>query len=147
MENEMTPRQKLMVLATSEWLRPVANNTAKADCDRIVKINWPHKHVAADEIHEQMSLFVRLMGSHFNGLNNLADFDYMVGQLSEDCAQCGVKIDYYESVCGVFLWFLRQSLGANYTPELRSAWIKLFGRIGYALSSRYSFPHKTAVHA
>jgi hypothetical protein len=131
----MTPRQKLMILATQEWLRPLMAIDADQEMMRLIKHNWPSRTQNGRAISQQVFTFVQVTGSRFNQIGNLAQFDKMVFELSDDCRHLGIARDDYDAICGICLWSLRRRLGNAYTAELRNAWIKLFGRIGYELSA------------
>jgi hemoglobin-like flavoprotein len=55
----------------------------------------------------------------------------------------GVRDDHYGTVGTALLWTLEQALRADFTPEVKSAWIKTYGVLSQSMREA-GMSHKAA---
>jgi nitric oxide dioxygenase len=55
----------------------------------------------------------------------------------------GVKREQYQQVGEALLWTLEQGLGADFTPELKAAWTKVYAALADVATSVYDDEEKS----
>jgi len=53
----------------------------------------------------------------------------------------GVKDHHYETVGATLLWTLKESLGAEFTPQAKEAWATVYGVLASRCKRRLSLRH------
>jgi hemoglobin-like flavoprotein len=67
-----------------------------------------------------------MIATAVGGLNNLDKLVPAVKTLGARHSSYGVTAAHYEIVGGALLWTLQRGLGEGFTPEVRSAWVKVY---------------------
>jgi hemoglobin-like flavoprotein len=106
----------------------------------------PHKDAAADlfylklfgldpelrslftgDMEQQGAKLVQMITAAVRGLDRLDALLPVVRELGRRHVAYGVRDDHYGTVGMALLWTLEQALRADFTPEVKSAWIKTYG--------------------
>jgi len=53
----------------------------------------------------------------------------VIQTLGERHKSYGVKEEDYDTVAAALLWTLEQGLGADFTPEVKEAWVAVYGLV------------------
>jgi len=61
-----------------------------------------------------------------NGLSRLEHITAAIQELGRRHAAYGVKDHHYDTVGVALLWTLSESLGAEFTPEAKDAWVTVY---------------------
>ena len=70
-----------------------------------------------------------------SGLNNLDKLVPAVKALGARHSGYGVTAAHYRIVGEALLWTLEQGLGEECTPEVRSAWVKVYGIVSATMQA------------
>ncbi len=118
----MTAEQKLLVQTTFAKVVPIADTAAALFYGRLFEIDPALRPLFKGDLVEQGRKLMRMIGVAVNGLDRLDQIVPAVQQLGVRHVAYGVKDEHYATVAVALLWTLEQGLGADFTPEVRSAW-------------------------
>ena len=66
-------------------------------------------------------------GAAVRRLDRLEEIVPAVKQLGARHVQYGVKDEHYDTVAAALVWTLEQGLGPDFTPEVKEAWVAVYG--------------------
>jgi hemoglobin-like flavoprotein len=70
---------------------------------------------------------MQMVTAAVRGLDRLDALLPVVRELGSRHGAYGVRDEHYGTVATALLWTLEQGLGEEFTPEVKSAWIKTYG--------------------
>ncbi len=76
------------------------------------------------DIKEQGKKLMMTLNVAVKGLDRLDELVPQIQKLGRNHAGYGVKDEHYDTVAGALLWTLEQGLGADFTDEVKEAWMK-----------------------
>ena len=79
------------------------------------------------DLREQKNKLMAMMAAAVGGLHDLKTLVPHVKALGARHAGYGVTVAHYAIVGEALMWTLEQGLGKSFTPEVRSAWAKVYG--------------------
>ena len=82
-----------------------------------------------NDLAVQQRMLVSMLNSLVRGLNRLAEIEGGVRALGQRHCRYGTSPDHYDKVANALLLTLQEFLGDDFTPEIRAAWIAVFGTI------------------
>jgi hemoglobin-like flavoprotein len=118
----MTAEQKLLVQTTFAKVVPIADTAAALFYGRLFEIDPALRPLFKGDLVEQGRKLMQMIGVAVNGLDRLDQIVPAVQQLGVRHVAYGVKDEHYATVAAALLWTLEQGLGADFTPEVRTAW-------------------------
>jgi hemoglobin-like flavoprotein len=123
----MTPRQKQLVQTTFAKVAPIADDAAALFYGRLFDLDPSLQPMFTTDLKEQGRKLMRMIGMAVNGLDRLDELVPVVRQLGTRHAGYGVRDEHYDTVAAALVWTLEQGLGPDFTPEVRDAWVAVYG--------------------
>ena len=123
----MTPQQKHLVQTTFAQVAPIADDAAALFYGRLFELDPSLRPMFTTDLKEQGRKLMRMIGMAVNGLDRLDELVPVVRQLGARHAGYGVRDEHYGTVAAALVWTLEQGLGADFTPEVKDAWVAVYG--------------------
>ena len=123
----MTPRQKTLVQSTWTQVVPIAETAAELFYGRLFELDPALQPLFKSDTREQGKKLMRMIGVAVNGLDRLRELLPAVEDLGRRHAGYGVADADYETVGAALLWTLDKGLGSGFTPEVKDAWVTVYG--------------------
>jgi uncharacterized protein YjbI with pentapeptide repeats/hemoglobin-like flavoprotein len=124
----LSVEQKHLVQSTFVKVALIADKAAELFYARLFEIDPTTKPLfAKTNMREQGSKLMQMIGAAVSGLDNLAALVPHVEALGKRHVAYGVKKEQYETVGAALIWTLEQGLGADFTPEVKAAWLEVYG--------------------
>jgi hemoglobin-like flavoprotein len=123
----MTPQQKHLVQTTFAKVAPIADDAAALFYGRLFELDPSLRPMFTTDLKEQGRKLMRMIGMAVNGLDRLDELVPVVRQLGARHAGYGVRDEHYGTVATALVWTLEQGLGPDFTPEVKDAWVAVYG--------------------
>jgi hemoglobin-like flavoprotein len=123
----MTPQQKHLVQTTFAKVAPIADEAAALFYARLFELDPSLRPMFTTDLKEQGRKLMRMIGMAVNGLDRLDELVPVVRQLGARHAGYGVRDEHYGTVATALVWTLEQGLGPDFTPEVKDAWVAVYG--------------------
>src|SRR5262245_14098886 len=125
----MRPDHIRSVQAT--WLRvlPVKDATARLFYERLFEMDPSLKRMFRSDMDQQGEKLMQVIDAAINGLALFEQIRSSIQELGRRHANYGVKDHHYGTVGAALLWALGKSLGPEFTPQVRHAWITVYGAL------------------
>src|SRR5262245_43469741 len=119
----MRPDHIRSVQAT--WLRvlPVKDATARLFYERLFEMDPSLKRMFRSDMDQQGEKLMQVIDAAINGLALFEQIRSSIQELGRRHANYGVKDHHYGTVGAALLWALGKSLGPEFTPQVRHAWV------------------------
>jgi len=131
----LTSNDIALVRASFAQVVPIADTAADIFYDRLFTIAPSLRSMFPADMREQKRKLMQMIASTVDGLNNLDALVPTVKTLGARHAVYGVTASHYGTVGEALIWTLERGLGAAFTPEVRSAWAKLYGLIASTMQA------------
>ena len=119
----MTPESERLVRDSWERLRSEDTELVEVFYDHLFAINPGLRHLFASTSMElQRTKFTVMITEIVSALGDPAQLVRTVAPSGRRHVQYGVKPSDYDDVGAALLWAIGSVLGAEFTPELKSAW-------------------------
>jgi hemoglobin-like flavoprotein len=123
----MTPQQKQLVQTTFAKVAPIADEAAALFYGRLFEIDPALRPMFTTDLKEQGRKLMAMIAMAVNGLDRLDQLVPAVRQLGARHAGYGVRDEHYDTVAAALVWTLEQGLGGDFTPDVREAWVAVYG--------------------
>jgi hemoglobin-like flavoprotein len=117
-----------IALVRSTFARIVLIQSAAADLfyDRLFAVSPELRKLFPADLREQKQKLMQMISTAVGGLNNLNQLVPAVKALGTRHSGYGVTTEHYWLVGEALIWTLERGLGPHFTPEVRSAWAKVY---------------------
>jgi nitric oxide dioxygenase len=117
-----------IALVRASFARVVLIQNAAADLfyDRLFAVSPKLRELFPDDLREQKHKLMQMIATAVGGLNDLDKLVPAVKALGARHSGYGVTVAHYKIVGEALLWTLERGLGDDFTPEVRSAWGKIY---------------------
>lgn len=122
----MTPEQKLLVQISFEKVLLIADTAAELFYNRLFELDPSLKPMFRGNMKEQGQKLMSMLRVAVKGLDHLDTIIPAVQQLGRRHVNYGVQDSHYYTVGAALIWTLEQGLGADFTPDVRAAWIEVY---------------------
>jgi hemoglobin-like flavoprotein len=122
----MTPDEKVLVQSSFQKVVPIANTAAELFYNRLFELDPALKPLFKNDIKEQGRKLMKMLGMAVDGLDELNTLIPILRGLGKQHITYGVKDNDYNTVGEALLWTLEKGLGADFTPEVKQAWIAVY---------------------
>ncbi|MEP1384385.1 MAG: globin family protein [Paraglaciecola sp.] len=119
----MNKYQITLVQESFSKIIPISSLAAELFYNKLFELNPKLKPLFKQDITEQGTKLMKMLGVAVNNLNNLEMLIPIVQTLGERHIGYGVKEEHYDTVGEALIWTLEQGLGKDFTPELKDAWL------------------------
>lgn len=126
-----------IVLVQASFARLVPMQDAAADLfyDRLFALTPKLRELFPSDLRDQKRKLMQMIATAVGGLNNLDKLVPAVKALGARHSGYGVTAAHYRIVGEALLWTLEQGLGEECTPEVRSAWVKVYGIVSATMQA------------
>ena len=122
----LTANDIALVRATFARFVPTEEAVAALFYDRLFAISPKLRELFPDDLRGQKRKLMQMVSTAVGGLNNLNQLLPAVKALGARHSDYGVTTEHYRLVGEALLWTFGRSLGQDFTPEVRSAWAKVY---------------------
>jgi nitric oxide dioxygenase len=136
----MTPDQIKAIQESFAKVAPISEQAAAMFYGRLFEIAPSIKPLFKGDMTEQGRKLMATLAVVVNGLTNLETILPAASALAKRHVGYGVKPIHYPIVGEALLWTLERGLGADWTPELATAWGDAYGVLSdYMVSEAYGY--------
>jgi len=122
----MTPEQIVLVQDSFIKILPISGTAADLFYDHLFEIAPEVRSLFPDDLVTQKKKFIVMLATAVNNLDQIGKIIPAVEELGKRHASYGVVDKYYEPMGAALIWTLEQSLGTEFTPEVKSAWTETY---------------------
>jgi hemoglobin-like flavoprotein len=136
----MTPDQIEAIQESFVKVAPISEQAAAMFYGRLFEIAPSVKPLFKGDMTEQGRKLMATLAVVVNGLTNLETILPAASALAKRHVGYGVKPIHYPIVGEALLWTLERGLGADWTPELATAWGDAYGVLSdYMVGEAYGY--------
>lgn len=129
----MNTEQIDLVRSSFAKVVPIRDAAAGLFYGRLFEIAPQVKPLFKGDMSEQGRKLMATLAVVVDGLADLAAIMPAVEALAVKHVEYGVRPEHYALVGEAFLWTLEQGLGADFTPETRTAWATAYATLSDAM--------------
>ena len=118
--------QITLVQDTFDKIRPISEKAAKLFYNRLFELDPSLKSLFKGDMKTQGKMLMQMLDYAVTGLDRLDTIVLAIQNLGIRHAGYGVKDEYYETVGEALLWTLEQSLGKDFTQDVKDAWTEAY---------------------
>jgi hemoglobin-like flavoprotein len=122
----MTPEQVKLVQDSFAKVRPIADTAADLFYGRLFEIAPSVRPMFPEDMREQKKKLMAMLGLAVTNLDKPDTVVPALQKLGRQHVAYGTQAAHYEPVGAALLWTLEQGLGADFTPEVRTAWVETY---------------------
>jgi hemoglobin-like flavoprotein len=122
----LTASDIALVRTTFARVVPIQSDAADLFYDRLFAISPELRELFPADLRGQKQKLMQMIATAVGGLNNLSQLVPAVKALGARHSSYGVKTEHYRLVGEALLWTLERGLGQGFTPDVRSAWAKVY---------------------
>ena len=126
LENTMKVDQITLVQDTFDKIRPISEKAAKLFYNRLFELDPSLKSLFKGDMKTQGKMLMQMLDYAVTGLDRLDTIILAIQNLGIRHVGYGVKDEYYETVGEALLWTLEQSLGKDFTQDVKDAWTEAY---------------------
>jgi hemoglobin-like flavoprotein len=115
------------VRASFAKILPIKDRAADLFYDRLFEIAPQLRQMFPSNLTEQKRKLMAMIAAAVGGLDDLDALIPQVKALGARHAGYGVTVNQYAIVGDALMWTLERGLGEAFTPDVRSAWAKVYG--------------------
>jgi nitric oxide dioxygenase len=115
------------IRASFQKVLPIKEMAADLFYARLFEIAPQLRPMFPSDLSEQKRKLMTMIASAVGGLDDLDALIPQVKALGARHAGYGVTVSHYAIVGDALMWTLQRGLGAAFTPDVRSAWAKVYG--------------------
>jgi hemoglobin-like flavoprotein len=122
----LSERDVALVQASFQLVLPIADDAAALFYSRLFELDPSLRALFRNDMKAQGRALMGMIRVAVAGLTKLDQIVPAVQALGRRHASYGVKDEHYATVGSALIWTLEQGLGDAFTPETRSAWLKVY---------------------
>ena len=123
----VTNTQKVLVQESFAAVMPIADDAAALFYRRLFELDPSLERMFKGDMTEQRKKLMQMLTAAVKGLDRLDQLVPVVEDLGRRHAGYGVADAHYDTVGAALLWTLEKGLGNAFTPEVKDAWIAVYG--------------------
>jgi hemoglobin-like flavoprotein len=118
-----------ILLVQTSWRRvlPIQDAAAELFYHRLFGMDPELRELFGGDMEQQGAKLMQMISAAVRGLDRLDALLPVVRDLGMKHLAYGVRDEHYGTVGSALLWTLEQALQEDFTPEVKSAWIKTYG--------------------
>lgn len=122
----MTSDEITLVQTTFSKVLHIADTAADLFYNRLFELDPSVRPLFAEDISEQKKKLMATLKTVVFSLRQLETIVPAIQNLGQRHARYRVEDKHYETVGAALLWALEQGLGADWTPDVKSAWVSAY---------------------
>jgi hemoglobin-like flavoprotein len=119
----MTKHQQKLVQSSFKKLSPITQEFYS----RLFEIAPYLRPLFRNDLKEQGKKLMETLAVVVNGLDRFEEVSPLLKKLGQQHTSYGVTNAHYDIAASALLWTLERGLGAEFTDEVRNAWVSLYG--------------------
>ena len=123
----MTSDDILLVQLSWRKVLPIKDAAAELFYQRLFGQDPTLRKLFSDDLEQQGARLVQMITAAVRGLDRMDALLPVVRELGTRHVAYGVRDEHYGTVGAALLWTLEHALQDDFTPEVKSAWIKVYG--------------------
>lgn len=123
----VTNAQKVLVQESFAAVVPIADDAAALFYRRLFELDPSLEKMFKGDMTEQRKKLMQMLTAAVKGLDRLDQLVPVVEDLGRRHAGYGVADAHYDTVGAALLWTLEKGLGSAFTPEVKGAWVEVYG--------------------
>ena len=137
----MTPQQVALVQQSFSQVAPIADKAAEIFYDRLFDVAPAVRPLFRGDMAEQRRKLMAALALVVRGLSDLPVILPAASALAKRHVAYGAKPEHYPVVGEALLWTLARGLGAQWTPEVASAWAAAYEALSsFMIAQAYGRP-------
>ena len=125
----MTPEQIDLVQKSFDAIWPVRRKLANLFYLRFFELAPDARPLFPDDLERQQLKLMDMIAAIVGALDQRELFQSLISHTGRQHAQFGVQRSHYDAFREALIWSLGEIFGAAFTPELRRAWLALYGAV------------------
>jgi hemoglobin-like flavoprotein len=139
----MNAQQIALVQTTFEKVEPIAQQTGELFYARLFEMDPTIRPLFKGDIKKQALMLMTVIGLAVRGLDRPQSIQEAVSSLGARHSSYGVGSADYNTFGAALIWALEQSMGNDFTPEVKEAWVEAFGVLSDAMKKATKAPQST----
>jgi hemoglobin-like flavoprotein len=123
----MTSEDIALVQESWRKIEPVKEIAAELFYAKLFELDPPLQLVFGDDLKDRHKRFTQILGATVRGLDRVDVLLPAVRELGIRHPLFGAVDAHHASVASALLWTLEKGLRKDFTPDVKSAWIKTYG--------------------
>lgn len=129
----MNAEQIALVRKTFEKVEPIAQETGDLFYNRLFEIDPGIRPLFKGDIKKQALMLMTVIGLAVRGLDRPESIADSIRSLGARHYSYGVTPPDYNTFGAALIWALEQSMGDDFTPEVKAAWVEAFAVLSQAM--------------
>lgn len=129
----MTTTQKMLVRKSFEAVKPIAQDAGMLFYGRLFHVDPSLRALFRQPIQDQARVLMQMLAAAVGSLERLDTLVPALEDMGRRHLSYGVRAEHYQTVGECLLWTLQQGLGEAFTPEVREAWVTVYGILAGAM--------------
>ncbi|HMN29219.1 MAG TPA: globin family protein [Caldilineaceae bacterium] len=125
----MNPTQIALIQSSFAKVAPISDLAADLFYDRLFTLDPTLPHLFKGDLREQKRKLMTMLALAVNSLQRMEKLQATLRELGRRHQSYGTEPQHYDTVVAALLWTLEQGLGAEFTAEVKSAWVALYTRL------------------
>lgn len=125
----MTPEQQVLVQTSFAKVAPMADTAASLFYEDLFRRNPRLRSLFRPNMAEQRQKLMSMLGTAVANLRDWEKIEAAVQALGRRHVEYGVDAADYETVGAALIATLEKGLGADFTPDVRAAWLACYAEI------------------
>jgi hemoglobin-like flavoprotein len=125
----MTPKQVDLIRHSFDAIWPVRRKLASLFYSHFFERAPDAKLLFPSDMERQHLKLMDMIAAIVGALDKRELFQSIIRHTGRQHAQLGVKSSDFVAFGDALIWSLEQQFGAAFTPELKDAWIELYGKV------------------
>ena len=139
----MNNQQIVLVQNTFEKVEPIAQQTGELFYQRLFEMDPTIRPLFKGDIKTQALMLMTVIGLAVRGLDRPQSVQEAVSALGSRHSGYGVGNADYNTFGAALIWALEQSMGSEFTPEVKEAWVEAYGVLSDAMKKATKNPQMT----
>jgi len=136
----MTPDDIALVQQSWRKIEPVKEIAAELFYTKLFELDPSLKRLFQGDMKEQGRKSMAMLSFLVGSLGRMEEIVPVVRSLGVRHAGYGVRDEHYDTVGTALLSTLQQGIGVAFTPEVREAWIDVYGTIARTMKEAARVP-------
>jgi hemoglobin-like flavoprotein len=129
----MTSEDILLVQLSWRKILPIKDDAAELFYLKLFGIDPSLRGLFGDDMEQQGAKLMQMITAAVRGLDRMDALLPVIRELGMRHVAYGVRDAHYAAVGTALLWTLEQTLRGDFTPEVKSAWIKTYGVLSQSM--------------
>lgn len=136
----MNAEQIALVQKTFDKVEPIAQQTGELFYQRLFEMDPTIRPLFKGDIKTQALMLMTVIGLAVRGLDRPQSVQDAVSALGKRHAGYGVGMGDYNTFGAALIWAMEQSMGTEFTPDVKAAWVEAYGVLSDAMKKATKQP-------